>query len=78
MNLTYGLMWRQKVLVTRAQALNRPMSDLQDISFTGDHLIQHRVNEEPEKEPRNQTCDDDDRKRLLGIRSDARGKGRRQ
>src|ERR1035437_9012838 len=57
---------------------SKPESDLQDVSITGDHFIQDRVNEEAEKEPRNQTRDDYDRKRLLSVRADAGRKRRRQ
>src|ERR1700676_1404705 len=45
-------------------------SDLQYISIAGDHLIQHGVNEEAEEQPRNQTGDDYDRKRLLTVGAD--------
>ena len=53
-------------------------SDLQDISIAGNHFIEHRVDEEPEKEPRNQARYDDDRKRFLSVGADAGGKRRRQ
>src|SRR5580704_10747544 len=56
----------------------RPGSDLQDISIAGNHFVQHRIHKEAEKKPRNQARDDDDRKRLLSVRADTRGKRRRQ
>ena len=55
-----------------------PDSDLQDISIVSDHLVQHRVHEEAQKESRDEACDNDDREWLLRVGTDARGKGRRQ
>ena len=49
-------------------------SDLQDVAIAGDHLVQHRVDEETKEEPRYQPSDDYDRKRLLCVRTDACGK----
>src|SRR5579885_3650565 len=53
-------------------------SDLQHIALASDHLVQHGIDEKAEHQAGNQPGDNHDRKRLLGVRSHARGHGRRQ
>src|SRR5450631_2187467 len=52
--------------------------DLEHIAFTGNHLIQHGIDEEADEEPGDQARYDDNGERPLRIRSDAGGKGGRQ
>jgi hypothetical protein len=46
---------------------------LQDVAFPGHHLVQHRVDEKSQKEPREKSSDDHDRERFLRVRADPRG-----
>jgi hypothetical protein len=48
-------------------------SYFQDVAFTCDRAIEHWVDEEAEEHTRNQSGDDDDRERLLGVGPDAGG-----
>src|ERR1017187_1308333 len=48
--------------------------DLQHIAFVRNHLVQHRIDEEPDEKARDEAGNDDDGKRPLCIRSDACGK----
>ncbi len=44
---------------------------LKHIAFAGDHLVQNRINKESDKEPRDQTCNNDDGKGFLRVRADS-------
>ena len=55
-----------------------PLLYLEHIALAGDHLVQHRIDEEPDEESGDETGNNDDGKGPLRIRSDAGGKGRRQ
>src|ERR1035441_462367 len=51
---------------------------LQHIALARNHLVQHRIDEEPDEKAGDEAGNDDDGKRPLRIRSDACGKSRRQ
>jgi len=52
--------------------------DLQHIALSGNHLVQHRIDEKSDEEAGNETGHDDDGERPLRIRSNAGGKRGRQ
>src|SRR5580704_14415844 len=53
-------------------------SDLEHIALTGNHLVQHGIDEESDEETGDEAGYDDYRERPLSIRSDSRGKCGRQ
>src|SRR5512143_2827848 len=66
---------------TRAAWRRQPMqraSDLQDVAFSGDGLVENRNYEEADEQARDKTRDDDDGKWLLCVGTDAGGKRRRE
>src|ERR1700722_6927102 len=61
------------VVAATLRALN-----LQHIAFSGDHLVQHGIDEKSDEQAGDETGHDDDGEWPLSIRSNARGEGRRQ
>lgn len=51
---------------------------LQNVAFAGDDFIQNGIHEKAQEQTRYQSGNHYDRKRLLGVATHARGKGRRQ
>lgn len=46
---------------------------LKDIPFSGNHLVQHRIDEESDEKPGDQTCHDDNGEGFLSIGADSGG-----
>ena len=68
----------------RAHSVNVPALvggfrlDLQHIALTGNHLVQHGIDEEPDEEAGDEAGHDDNSEGSLSIRSNAGGEGRWQ